>query len=104
MVTRGHLYSLVCVFVRLRIEVTSESDSVAAIEEPLRTIDNKLCASLSCHRPEITEVCVHGADKPATCAVLKLSNRENAIPIWSIDFGSVHAICKAQTDSRIPTF
>src|SRR5258706_14117552 len=39
------------------------SDGVAAIEEVLGTINNKLCASLSCH--------VHRGDKPATCVMLK---------------------------------
>jgi hypothetical protein len=36
--------------------------------------------------------------------VLKLSNREYAIPVWSRNPGSVYAIGQTQTDSRIPTF
>ena len=86
------LYNLVCVFVRLRIEVSGVSDGVAAIEEPLRTINNRLCT-------QVIEVCVHCADKPATCAVLKLSNEKYAVPVWARNSGSVYAICKTQTDS-----
>ena len=43
-------------------------EGVATIEQVLGAINNNLCASLPRHHPEVIEVRVHCADKPATLA------------------------------------